>query len=124
NRLQNSEPNPPCVFDLQQGVEKCFGKYEIFQEMVQCFFDEADDLMLQVRNSQSDGAADKIYQAVHRLRNTLIYLGTPDASEAAYRLEKIAMSSDLSQMPSAIERLDRALAAVRTEITSHRPARS
>ena len=124
---EGGEANPesaPAVssaaFDLEEGIRRCFGKYEIFQKMVECLFDEADSLVTQIRAAVAgkDGAC--ICQSAHRLRNTLLYLGAAPAGAATKRVESLGPSGEPTYGAAAADDLAAEIARLKTALAPHR----
>jgi PAS domain S-box-containing protein len=95
---------PP--FNLVEAVAQCFGKYDIFQDMVACFFDEAQPLIEKMLAAVTLGDREAIYQAAHRLKNTVVYLGASRATKATQQVEQASKSQDSSSVREAIEALE------------------
>ena len=54
NPIDPRQPAPASaanVFNLDEAVKRCFRKYELFQDMVGCLFDESDSLLEQMRTA-------------------------------------------------------------------------
>jgi CheY-like chemotaxis protein/HPt (histidine-containing phosphotransfer) domain-containing protein len=124
-KLQIEDPSPKAqdpspVFDLDEAVSKCFGKYELFQEMAGCLFCEADSLVEQMRAALSNGDRTELADTAHRLKGTVAYLGAPPALEATRRVEDIGRSGDLSAAPDALEKLAMELDRLKDALDGHR----
>ncbi len=123
-----SEKSPATVqapvFDLDEAVRKCYGKYSMFQEMVGCLFDEADVLLEQMRTALTKSDVQVIYEAAHRLKNTVVYLGAAPTAEATQRVEQIRRSGDLTDVAEAIQRLEEQLAMLKRAVAPHKKTRA
>ena len=64
-----------AVFNLDEAVSKCFGEYDLFQEMAGCLFCEADSLLEQMRGAFVTARAIELANTAHRLKGTVVYLG-------------------------------------------------
>jgi signal transduction histidine kinase/HPt (histidine-containing phosphotransfer) domain-containing protein len=109
-------------YNIDDAVMRCFGEYDLFREMVGCFFCEADPLLARMRTALGDGDAAEMANAAHRLKGTLGYLGAAPAMDATQRVEQIGKSRDLTAAAEAIQRLDGQLAILKRAIALHRPA--
>jgi signal transduction histidine kinase/DNA-binding NarL/FixJ family response regulator/HPt (histidine-containing phosphotransfer) domain-containing protein len=98
-----------AAFDFEQAMKKCFGEQDLLQEVVGCFHVEAGPLMERMRAALGEGKSAEIAAAVHRLKNTLIYLAAEPALEASRQVERASQSGDLAAAATAIENLDRQL---------------
>ncbi|NUQ65124.1 MAG: response regulator [Pirellulales bacterium] len=112
---------PVKVLDLDEAIARCYGKYEIFQKMVGCFFEEADVLMEQIRASIELGNAEEAHRAAHRLKGTVVYLGAARAGEATRRVEQLARAGNLDSLSDGLHDLKRQLAPLKDALTPHRP---
>jgi HPt (histidine-containing phosphotransfer) domain-containing protein len=117
---QTSEAAEAAVFDLNDAVKKCFGSYKTLQEMVECFFDEADRLTGQMRAATAQGDPEEAYRAAHRLKNTVAYLGAAPATEATRNVERLAKLGELAVANDAIEELERQVSRLKPALTPHR----
>ncbi|MBP1625191.1 MAG: hypothetical protein H6Q07_3213, partial [Acidobacteria bacterium] len=75
------------VFDLKEAVSRCFGKYEFFLEMVDCFFSETDEMVHLMHEARRQGKADEVRTVAHRLKNTIVYLCAQPATQAVLDVE-------------------------------------
>ena len=53
------------------------------REMIQCFFDEVDNLFPQMRAALEKGDLAEVGRLGHRMKGTVVYLGAQPAKEAA-----------------------------------------
>jgi HPt (histidine-containing phosphotransfer) domain-containing protein len=111
---------PPRVFDLDEAVARCYGKYGLFQDIVECLFDEAEPLLDAMRTALADGNAIQLTRAAHRLKGTVGYLGAPPAMIAVGRLEHIGLGGELSGAAEAIEQLVEQLGLLKAAVSPHR----
>ena len=58
------------------------------REMIQCFFDEVDNLFPQMRAALKKGDLVEVGRLGHRMKGTVVYLGAEPAKEAALRVER------------------------------------
>jgi HPt (histidine-containing phosphotransfer) domain-containing protein len=93
------------VFDLNEAVKRCFGKYDFFQEMVNCFYCESDPLLHDIQQARIDGKAEELRTTAHRLKNTIVYLGAQPAVDAIINVENLAKSGNLADVDSALSEL-------------------
>jgi two-component system sensor histidine kinase/response regulator len=113
------QPAPPA-FNLDNAVRKCFGKYEIFQEMVDYFFQEADQLTGEMQAALKESDSQRLYFTAHRLKNTVIFLGVDSAKDATARVEQMGMSGDLGEAPAALARLGLELNRLKEALAQYR----
>ena len=110
-----------AVFVLDEAVSKCYGKYDLFQEMAGCLFCEADPLLEQMRAAHDSGDARELANTAHRLKGTVAYLGSMPAMEATKCVEAIIRSGDLTAAPAAIDRLATELNRLKDALRNHQP---
>lgn len=108
------------MFDLDEAVRRCYGKYKMFQDMVGCFFDEADQLIEQMLRALGTGHATDLADTAHRLKGTVVYLGARAAADATRRVEQIGKSGDLTIAAEAIKQLEEQLDILRQALVPHR----
>jgi CheY-like chemotaxis protein len=108
------------VFDLQNAVNKCFGKYEFFLDMVDGFFDEADETLHSLYRARGQGNTDEVQRIAHRLRNTVLYLGARPAAEAILEVESTAKSGEHAALDQALIKLERQLDELKSSLAAYR----
>ncbi|MEN6497104.1 MAG: PAS domain-containing protein [Thermoguttaceae bacterium] len=97
---------PEELFNPDEGIRLCFGKRELFLEMVGAFFGEADALVGQIREALGHGDLAAVGRIAHRLKGTVVYLGAHPATNATRRVERLASSGAASALPEAINDLE------------------
>ena len=65
-----------------------------------------------------------IYEAAHRLKNTVVYLGAAPTAEATQRVEQIRRSGDLTDVAEAIQRLEEQVAMLKRAVAPHKKTRA
>jgi signal transduction histidine kinase/HPt (histidine-containing phosphotransfer) domain-containing protein len=122
--VEAAQPSPPApadgLFDLEEAVCRCFGKYELFRDMAACLFEEAGPLLQQMAAAIGHGDAAALDCAAHRLKGTVAYLGAPAALDATRRVEQISQSGDLSLAAEAIRQLQEQIELLQTALLPHR----
>ena len=107
-------------FDLEEAVRTCYGKYPLFQEMVDCFFQESPELLEEIGQALQARQADETARLVHRYKNTICYLGAAPAADAAHRLEEAAAASQWPQAAEALHELSEAVRELGVALRPHR----
>ncbi len=123
NPIDPRQPAPaPAanVFNLDEAVGRCFRKYELFQDMVECLFDESDSLLEQMRTELNNGDAEELGRAAHRLKGTVVFLGASPAADATMRVEQIGLSGELGNAAEAIDQLQTQLQLLKDALAPHR----
>lgn len=110
----------PKVFDLAEAVARSLGKYDLFQQMVDYFYQEADPLLEHMRAAVAEGNAEELVYAAHRLKGTILYVGSPPAMEGVERLERIGLLGDLEPAAAAIRDVERWIDLLKPALAPHR----
>lgn len=108
------------VFDLTSAVNRCFGKYDFFMDMVEGFYGEVDDALQTMGEALLQGRTDKVREAAHRLKNTVIYLGARSSADAISEVEAIAKSGDCAGLEKSLEELRRQLDRLKLALNEYR----
>ncbi len=108
------------VFDLNEAVSRCFGKYEFFLEMVACFFCETDDMFRTLREARAQENAEEVRAIAHRMKNTIVYLGARPATQAILEVEKTAKNKAFPELDQALSCLDAELERLKQALASYR----
>ena len=81
-----SLPAAAVVFNPDEAITRCFNSRDMVCEMIQCFFDEVDNLFPQMRAALAEGNLVEVGHLGHRMKGTVVYLGaTSPASRPARR---------------------------------------
>lgn len=110
------------VFDLDEAVKQCFGKYNLFQEMVEFHFCDTGPVLAQMRTALRNGDAAEMGNAAHRLNGTLGALGAASATDAARLVEQMGTCGQLTGAAEAIQQLEEQLAILHRALAPHLPA--
>ncbi len=81
------------VFDPELALELCSDSRDLLRDMIQCFFDDVEDLFPQMRAALERADLVKIGQMGHRMKGTLIHLGARPAEEASLGVERFCTSN-------------------------------
>jgi signal transduction histidine kinase/CheY-like chemotaxis protein len=120
--IQGNIPDWPATpaFDFKEAVQRCFGKYDFFQDMVDGFLGEADVMLHSMREAFRQGSAGTICELAHRLKNTVIYLGAQPAASAILEVELTAKSEKFEAISTALDGLDRQLEILKPALIAYR----
>ena len=108
------------VFNLTDAVKHCYGKFEMFQDMVECLFSEGNPLLEQIRAALGKADAKELGNTAHKLIGTVGCLGAPSALNAARRVEHMGLSGDLSGAAVAVQELEMQIDLLKTALSQHR----
>lgn len=107
------------AFNLAEAVQRCCGRYSLFQEMVKSFLEDVDPTRQRIRTALEQGNAREMATAAHRLKGTLVYLSASAATEAARRVEQIGKSGNLTEAPEALDELEKQLQRLQEALAPH-----
>lgn len=107
-------------FNLDDGIEKCFGKLEVFHDMVESFLSEVDPLLVQMRDALKLGNTSEMALLAHRLLNTVVYLGCASLMEVVRQIEKAGQTNDLDQAGRKLMELEAQTVRLKRILAKHR----
>jgi signal transduction histidine kinase/CheY-like chemotaxis protein len=116
---QNSSEKPATVFNLADAVNKCFGKYEFFVDMAKSFSAEADSCIGAMKEARLQNNTGAVRDAAHRLKNTVMYLGSGSAMCAIVEVENAAKSGDLLALDNALQQLELCIESLKQSLADH-----
>jgi HPt (histidine-containing phosphotransfer) domain-containing protein len=108
------------AYDPDEALRRCYDNPELVQEMARSLFDEADQLLEELRRGARDRDAIALERVAHRLRGTTVYLGAKPAAGASLRVEQIGASGDLATASDAIDALERELVRLKAALLDSR----
>ncbi len=105
---ETSPQRTAVVFDPEDAVARCFNSRDMLGKMIECFFDEVNDLFPRMRAALGSGNLVEVGRLGHRIKGTVAYLGAEPAREAALRVERFCTSRggtalEAEQAVSALE---------------------
>ena len=112
------------VFDSEEAIRRCFNSQDMVCEMIQCFFDEVENLFPQMRTALEKGDLVEVGRLGHRIKGTVVYLGAQPAKEAALRVERFCKceGGTPSEAEEAINALEHECVTLKAALKSHRLA--
>ena len=122
NGQSHRDPQSPIpVFDPAEALARCFDSSDMVREMVQCFFDDVDNLFPQMRAALEQGDLAEVGRLGHRMKGTVVYLRAQPAKEAALRVERFCKSNGgtPSEAEEAINALEHDCAALKAALAGH-----
>lgn len=90
-------------------LERLGGDEELLREVAQLFLEEYPTLVADVRLAVSAGDADGLQRAAHSLKGSVSNFGADAAYEAAFALEMIGRSREMSRARNGLVALEEAL---------------
>ena len=78
-----------AVFDARTALARCLGKPNLLAQMIELFFEDAENVLPQVRSALQRGDLAEVRRLGHRLKGTLAHLAAGPARAAASRVERL-----------------------------------
>jgi two-component system, sensor histidine kinase and response regulator len=112
--------SPIPVFNPTEALSRCFHSTDMMREMIQCFFDEVENLFPRMRAALEHGDLEEIGRLGHRMKGTVVYLGAEPAREAALRVERFCKSGGTRvEAANAIDALEHECTALKAALRKH-----
>ncbi len=108
------------VFDLKQALTQCFGKQDLFLDMVGGFFGEADNMFRAMWDARLRGQTEEVRNIAHKFKNTVVYLGSSPATDALLAVESAAKSGELPILDEALDKLKNQLESLKHSLAAYR----
>jgi signal transduction histidine kinase/CheY-like chemotaxis protein len=119
-KVKDAAGDDPRAFDMDEAINKCFGKREFFLDMVGGFFDEVDEALRAMQIARSQADYHELQRIAHRLRNTVLYLGARPATNAIAEVELAAKSDESAAIDLALTALEQKLNELKTILSPYR----
>ncbi len=116
-----SLPAAAVVFNPDEAITRCFNSRDMVCEMIQCFFDEVDNLFPQMRAALAEGNLVEVGHLGHRMKGTVVYLGAQPAQQAALRVERFCKSDGgtSSEAEEAVNALEHECIVLKAALVQH-----
>lgn len=101
-----ADSHPSGVLDRDAILERVGGDVEFFQELAGIFVENCPKLLGDIRSAILSGDARGLEHAAHALKGSVSNFGAEPAREAAYRLEMLGRTGDLTPAPEACSVLE------------------
>jgi HPt (histidine-containing phosphotransfer) domain-containing protein len=114
-----SSPIPP--FNPDEAIRRWFNSRDMVREMIQCYFDEVELVLPQMRTALQKGDLAEVGRLGHRLKGTVVYLGAEAAKEAALRVERFGKFSggSVAEAEEAIVALEHECLMLKAAMIDH-----
>ena len=106
----------PTGMDMKEALTFFEGDRHILDEFIKLFLKSAPSLIVQIQQAISNGSAQDLMYAAHRLKGSVGYLGAKGAFGCALRLEQMSRQGDLSQARTVLTELEAELVAIHLEV--------
>jgi HPt (histidine-containing phosphotransfer) domain-containing protein len=104
--LTNDNGGSPAILDRAGAIKRLGGDEEIFDELLELLLEDAPTQVAQITDAVGRGDAERVACLAHNLKGGAASMGADRVRDAAYRLETIGYSSNLSEAPSALAHLE------------------
>jgi PAS domain S-box-containing protein len=116
---ESMRPSTAAVFDPELALKQCLNKPDLLQEIVVCFFKDADKLLPQMRAALQKGDLVEVGRLGHRLKGTLIHLGAEAARKAAKQVEHFMLhAGEQGEVEKAVRVLEHECKALKAALTA------
>ena len=109
------ESDTVAILNLAAALERVGGDRELLEEVAQLFLDTSPNLFAQIGHAVETRDTVALERAAHTLKGSVGNFGADAAFQAAFRLEKMGRSGNLTGV-------DEAYHALETEMERLRPA--
>lgn len=114
--LSNESSGPNEVFNVQETLDRFDGDVEFLQEVAEQFKTDARTLVEAIERALETGDGPALASSAHALKGASSNFGAASVTELSRRVEQLGESGDLTavesavaEIPSAVERLVKAL---------------
>jgi CheY-like chemotaxis protein len=121
--IESMRFQPTAVFDPQLAIKRCFNKPDMLRQMIEFFFKDSDDSLVQIRTALEKGDLEEVGRLGHRLKGTLVYLGAETAKEAATHVERFLLQAgEQAEAEEAVRAFERECEVLKAVLTAYQAA--
>lgn len=112
---------PGAVFNPEEAFSQCRNSAAMVREMVQCFCDDMDRLLPQMRVALDEGDLEEVGRLGHRLKGTVSHLGAEPAKRAVLWVEQFYQcdGGTLTEAEKAVQALERECVLLKNALMDH-----
>jgi two-component system, sensor histidine kinase and response regulator len=109
------------VFSPEKALTMCCNSQDMVRDMIQHFFEEADELFPQMGAALEKGDFVKVGHLGHRMKGTVIFLAAERATQAALRVERFCTPSVVTaaEAEEAVDALRRECIVLEAALREH-----
>jgi two-component system sensor histidine kinase/response regulator len=107
---------PENVLDLELALARVGGDKELLREIAILFINECPSALSQIQEAISARDPAKLENAAHALKGSVANFGARDAVDAAFRLEQMGRSNEMTEAQTTLRKLEGALSRVCAEL--------
>jgi len=113
----------PCkarVFDDEAALKRCLNRPDVLAEIIQCYFNDVEAILPQVRVALEKGDLVGMGHLGHRLKGTVVNLCAEAARQAALGVEQFMLRpGDQADAAEAVEALERECEILKTALADY-----
>ena len=117
-REKMNAQRPETVLDLQLALARVGGDKQLLQEIAVLFIEECPRAFAEIQEAVATGDAAKLENAAHALKGSVANFGARNAVEAAFCLEQMGRTKQMSEAEGMLGKLESALSAVCTGLAT------
>jgi two-component system sensor histidine kinase/response regulator len=99
-------------FDPSTALEAMHGQRDLFDEIVQIFFEEGPRLLAEIRKSIDSGDAALVRRHAHTLKGSLLYFRARQAADQAHQIETLGEAGNLLKANDQLPALEAQVAGI------------
>ena len=107
------------VFNPEEALIRCSNSHDMVREMIQCFFNDVDNLLPQMRTALEEGNLAEVSRLGHRMKGTVVYLGARPAEEAALRVERLSERQHPPEAEEAVNAIEHECIVLKAALKEH-----
>jgi HPt (histidine-containing phosphotransfer) domain-containing protein len=113
-----SAQTPENALDRQLALSRVGGDKQLLREIAVLFIEECPRAVEQIQEAVARGDAVKLENAAHALKGSVANFGARNAVEAAFQLEQMGRTNQMSDAAGMLVELESALAVVCAELAT------
>ncbi len=115
------EPPPPeTIIDAAAALERAGGSPELLTELIDIFLGESSRRLADLHRAAGKGDVEEVHRTAHQIKGSVANFSAAAATEAAFRVERLAQEGDGADLDNALAALDREIARLRPELLALR----
>jgi HPt (histidine-containing phosphotransfer) domain-containing protein len=109
---------PENALDRQLALARVGGDQQLLREIAVLFIEDCPRAFARIQEAIARGDAAKLENAAHELKGSVANFGAREAVEAAFRLEQMGRTNELSEAEGKLRELESALSVVCLELAT------
>jgi two-component system, sensor histidine kinase and response regulator len=94
------------IIDKEELLEEIDGDWEFLEESVDMLNEDAPELLSEIKKGMDTNNSETIWQSAHALKSMVGNFAAKRAFDAAYQVESIGRSGDVSKINDAVAHLE------------------